>query len=500
MAKALKSSSELTRRGRTAFSYKGIESTTNRRNPITRTTPEVVHLTGAKRQTASGTIRDDRRNFTILAWMIRKHLDNVSRFTPFVRTGDDKVDAIAKKCLRWHGMRRNFDAIGRHGRDEFMRMFESCKVISGDAGALKVKGGKLQGIEGDRLAIPGGATGEYTAADKTVFGEEGLAFTGDGSRKAWCLCKRSGVRGEQLVYERTIPAEDLFFDGYWPERFDANRGVSPIITALNDATDVRESWEWIVLKIKQSGLFGIGFTRQGADPISPIQNAESDDESEPETKEESYTQQLSRAIQARGLINLDLDPGDDFKEFESKTPYPAAVEFTRELVRAILLALDIPFTFYDSLTASFSARVADRNEYEEACEWKRDKNIGVLDEIYGGWLFPLWAQIDLFGIGKALAAASIDVENLAASVHWMPAGKPWLDRTNEMSGHILALAAGVTSVPRICAMYGDDAYAIAKEQKEFLEKSGIPLLYAQGGQVSVQEIMKGQMNGNDKAK
>jgi hypothetical protein len=120
----------------------------------------------------------------------------------------------------------------------------------------------------------------------------------------------------------------------------------------------------------------------------------------------------------------------------------------------------------------------------------------VLDEIYGGWLLPIWEQADLFGFGKALKAAGVSVEEVGATLRWVPAGRPWLDRSNEMSGHILALAAGVTSSPRICAAYGDDAYEIAAEQKEYLEKCGIPLLYAQGGQVPVNDLLKEARNAN----
>jgi capsid protein len=189
-----------------------------------------------------------------------------------------------------------------------------------------------------------------------------------------------------------------------------------------------------------------------------------------------------------------MDPGDEAKEIESKTPYPAAVEFTRELVRAILLAVDIPFSFYDSNASTFSSRIADRNEYEESCEWKREKNTNVLGEVYD-WLLPIWATADMFGFGKALKAAKMSAEEVSAAIRWMPAGKPWMDRAAEMTGHALALACGVTSIPRICAQYGEDAYAIAAEQKKFMAECGIPLLYAQGGQIAVQDLLKGQLNG-----
>jgi capsid protein len=215
----------------------------------------------------------------------------------------------------------------------------------------------------------------------------------------------------------------------------------------------------------------------------------------PADESAAYTAQVAAAVKSRGLINLDLDPGDSVAPIESATPNPNIIPFTRELIRSVLLALDIPFTFYDSLTASFSARIADRNEYEESCEWKRDKNIGVLDDIYGGWLLPVWAEADLLGFGKALKTAQLTIQEVAASLRWVPAGRPWLDRSNEMSGHILALAAGVTSTPRICSAYGDDAYEIAEEQKEYLAKCGIPLLYAQGGQVPVNDLLKAAREG-----
>lgn len=489
--KKLRSSADIVAGRKYALGYNSIDSTITRRHIQKRTSPEITVLTSQKREQASATAREDRRNMSILAWMIRRHLDNVSRFTPTFRLPGDApeikaVNAAVKQMLDWHGRRRQFDVLGRHGRNEWLRMFEACKVIEGDAGGLKVKGGKLQGIEGDRIRKPtgAGADSKVQAQVKDVT-EEGMTFNPDGTRKAFCLCKREGK--SNLVFERLVPADEMVFDAYWPDRFDSNRGVSPLLTALNEGADVRETWEWLVLKAKASALFGLAFTRTSDDDIFPTQGDPAT--SPPKNESAAYTAQVAAAVKSRGLINLDLDVGEDVKEIQSSTPNPNVIPFTRELIRSILLALDIPFTFYDSLTASFSARIADRNEYEECCEWKRDKNIDVLDEIYGGWLLPMWEQADLRGFGTILARAGISVEEVAAALRWVPAGRPWLDRSNEMSGHILALTAGVTSTPRICAAYGEDAYEIAEEQKDYLEKAGQPLLYASGGQVAVQAIM-----------
>jgi capsid protein len=492
----LKTQIEIVSGRKYSFGYNAVEDSTKRRNTTKKTTPEISILTPSKRETASATAREDRRNFSILAWMIRRHLDNVSRFTPHFRMSGDSVEikdvnAKVKMMLDWHSRRRQFDALGRHGRDEWLRMFEACKVIEGDAAGLKVSGGKLQGIEGDRIKKPSDWGNTPPAADvqKSV-SDDGIVFSEDGQRRSFCLCRRNG---SAMQFERIVPEQDMVFDGYWPDRFDSNRGVSPLLTALNEGADIRETWEWLVVKAKASAIFGLAFTRTGSDDLYPTQG--DPNSTAPTSEAAAYTDQVGKAVKARGLINLDLDPGDDVKEIQSSTPNPTVIPFTRELIRSVLLALDIPFTFYDSLTASFSARIADRNEYEESCEWKREKNVSVLDEIYGGWLIPTWAKADIHGFGTALEKANIQPEEIAAALRWVPAGRPWLDRSNEMSGHILALAAGATSTPRICAAYGDDAYEIAEEQKEYLAKCGVPILYAQGGQVPVNDLLKQVRDG-----
>jgi len=480
-----------------SLGYGSIDDTTRRRTPTRKTSAESFILTPPKREKGIATARDDRRNMSILAWMIRRHLDNVSRFTPHFRLSArtpeaqpeiDAVNAAVRNMLTWHGRRKQFDALGRHGRDEYMRMFEACKVIEGDCGSLKVAGGKSQGIEGDRIKKPKHADPKQAKRTKNVT-DDGMTFNQDGTRKEFCVCRREK---NQLVFERLIPEQDMIFDGYWPDRFDSNRGVSPLLTALNEGADVRETWEWLVLKAKTSALFGLAFTRTSSDDIFPT--AGDPNTAAPSSEANAYTSQVSAAVKSRGLINLDLDPGDEVKEIQSSTPNPNVVSFTRELIRSVLLALDIPFTFYDSLTASFSARIADRNEYEESCEWKRSKNQDVLAEVYD-WVIPMFAEADLRGFGKVLKTAKITPNEVAATLRWVPAGRPWLDRSNEMSGHILALAAGVTSTPRICAAYGDDAYMIAAEQKEYLDKAGIPLLYAQGGQVPVNDLLRNAREG-----
>jgi len=226
----LKTQAAIVKGNRYTLGYGAVEDTTRRRPTVRKTTNEASILTPPKRDTASATVRDDRRNMSILAWMIRRHLDNVSRFTPHFRlsantpaaqTEVDAVNTAVADMLAWHGRRRQFDALGRHGRNEYLRMFEACKVISGDCGSLKVKGGKSQGIEGDRIKKPGANAGGNAADAKKYkdVTDEGMTFNTDGTRKGFCLCKRG--KGGKMEFERIIPEADMIFDGYWPERLTA---------------------------------------------------------------------------------------------------------------------------------------------------------------------------------------------------------------------------------------------------------------------------------------
>jgi capsid protein len=384
--------------------------------------------------------------------------------------------------MAWHGKRVNFDALKVMSRDEWMWMFEACKTISGDCGGLRTQGWRRQGIEPDRIRKTDGAPDGVT--------DEGLSFNSDGTRKAFCVTKREGVN---FVFERMVPAEEMVFDGYWPERFDSGRGVSPLLTCLNEGADIRETIEYLILKVKGAALRGFAFTRTSSD--DPGETTGENPTTAPTSESASYSAQVAAGVKMRGLVNIDLDPGDSVTEIGSNTPNPNVVPLTREMIRGLLLALDIPFTFYDSLTASFSARIADRNEYEEMTEPKREKNIAVLSEIYEPPIFTAWETANIFGFGDALKAAKLTPEEVAYNLRWAPSNRAWLDRSNEMSGNILALAAGLESIPNLAAGYGVDPYELAAEQKEFLETCGIPLLYAQGGQVPVNDLLKQAREG-----
>ena len=518
---------------RTAFGYPSLDDSNRRRKTSKRTTHELYQLPSYKRQTASATARDQKRAFSTLAWMIRRHLDNVSRFTPHVQTGNDKVDECLRKLFKWHALRQNFDVHAKHSRDEWMRQFEAVKIISGDCAALKCQGGHMQGIEGDRIGIGTGVTvtAGYTIIRDPATGidtrisEEGLVFEVQGdlvSENAdpttiqmggrvigYAVCRRTGLRGELLKFERIVPAEFCLLEGYWPERFDANRGVSPLLPVLNQCADLMEGREYFLLRMKIGALFGWGFKRSGEDEFANDIAANQANSSMGQnittptiTETASYASRIQRQIDlASGPIVLDLDDGDEMQEIEQRTPNGEVVPYFREIAREVLLALDLPYTMLDSQKSSYSAREMDRNEFDEAAEWKRDKNAAFLKEIYSPeWCLGLWNTINLFGFGDALASAKMDVEQAFEGVEWFPSGRPE-PTADEYKGAIMGIAAGLTNTPRVLSRWGHDAYRIADEQRKYLKKigvpddllvNGLPIFVAAGGQQSLQNLILGE--------
>ena len=61
------------------------------------------------------------RNFSVAAWMIRKHLDYVSTFSFQARTGNNELDDSLERLVRWWSQPVYFDVTGRFGLQPFTR-------------------------------------------------------------------------------------------------------------------------------------------------------------------------------------------------------------------------------------------------------------------------------------------------------------------------------------------------------------------------------------------
>jgi len=463
-----------------SLEYQAIQSTDRRQAPRTVAHHEDRVLSSFKRKKLTATAQDQARNYSLLAWMIRRHVDYVSQHKPHVRTGHRALDKKVKRLLDYYGRPEQFDIRGRLSRDEAMRLFEMSKVVGGDAAFLELRDGRRQLFEGTSI---GKAKKGLPKKWEPRVRDSGLVLDKrTGAMTHACLLTWN-AEGNEQVFGRMVPAKDFIFDAYWP-RVSSSRGVSPLSTALNTFADLMEAFELTHLKIKLHTLFGIAVTRDGA---------EYGEGGEGYDGEEDEDDDLPNAAPAgidlgNGPALFNMEPGEKVEVIESQTPGSQFIDFSRFAARVGLLSLDIPFTAFDAMQSSFSARIADREEYEYSARSKRLKNQQVLNRMTQRDVERWGTDPDI--LSDDLKEYGVTVEELAQAIQWIPIGMPWMDKLKEVAGDEKAIAIGIESSPRAALRRGVDAYECLEEQAEFLEYAkelGVPITIGAPGQSTVEE-------------
>lgn len=457
-----------------SLGYNAVEDVGRRQPPQTTVKLEDVILPDFKRKKLEATAQEQFRNHALLAWMVRKHLAYVTRFEPHFHTKNAKLNRRMMDLFDRHSRKENFDIAGRHDRNMMMMLYEASQVLGGDAGLLKLKSGHLQGIESDRITKPLDIPDNI---GKNV-NDQGLKLDDYSKVVEYCIARR-GDNGQGYQYDKMVKAADIIYDGYF-FRFDQYRGISPLSAAINGCQDLAESWEWTLLKIKVHALFGIAVKRGGNDGTNYNKVGNNSYGSSNPT---ATTSTVPNQIKPNGIISLDLKPEDGVETIESKTPSQEMQSYSELMIRIVLLALDIPYTAFNSMASSFSARIADRVEYEEAARSKREKNANALRQ-YSDWKIDQWIS-DQNKLGKIAKEAGMTADDLKYELEWIPAGTPWLDKTKEVDGDTRALAISADSIPRICKKRGLDPFVLIDENSEVLDyakKKGVPVYFGNPGQ------------------
>jgi len=469
------------------FGYNAVEDKGRRQSPRPRVYHESEVLSKLKRRKLQATAQDQARNLSIVAWMVRKHLDYVSKFHLSFRTDKPELDALVNRIFRWHGRPENLDYMQRFGRDEFFRMFELEKVLCGDAAILKLPELKLQAIESDEITKGEGAPKEVN--------DSGLVVDSMGRPTHFAICKRNvtGGTGNQYTHDHLEPRENVIFDAYWTRFKSQYRGVSPLSTAINTVQDLHEGFEWNQIKAKMHAIFGVALLRKddaGDGNMGGAAGASA--ETSGETANANGT---TFDIDPRSVNLIDLNPGEDIKTIESSTPSSQFVEGSYLFIQIAMLALDIPVTFFDSRRASFSARIADLNEYEVSNDAKRTKNRYVR-QAYSDWVLEqIWnAPASPWGLRDTAGRYGFaKLRELQEQVEWVASGSPWLDKGSQVIGDQLAVNMMLDNTIDAARRRGANVFEnIDKESMviAYAKEKGVPLSSIKAGDRAVEEVLR----------
>jgi hypothetical protein len=177
---------------------------------------------------------------------------------------------------------------------------------------------------------------------------------------------------------------------------------------------------------------------------------------------------------------LDLNPGEDVKTIESGTPSSEFIEGSYMYIHLGMLALDIPITCFDSRRSSFSARIADLNEYEVSADSKRTKNRYVR-EAYSDWvLAEIWNDKRTpWPLRRVATEAGMGLADLQSEVEWIPSGAPWLDKYKQIQGDELGISLCLDNSIDAARRRGGDVFANIDKQAEVLayaKAKGVPIV------------------------
>lgn len=419
--------------------YDATVQTTRRRAPLTIVKSEDDHLLARDRKTLVATTRDSRRNFAAFRWAINKHLDFVTAHNFQSKSGLGRdFDRSLEKWVAQLSTAEAFDVTGRHPMRRFLRMLEAARVVDGDVLSVKVNGGYLQAVEGDRIRDPA----EKLDGERWI---QGLRITSYGGVDRFAIHKRKGSGG--FEFEARVAADRAIFLGYF-DRFDQYRGISPLASSVNSFVSVYQGLDYALAKSKAAQLVALVIKRQASEGFY--------DATDPD---ESSARSTYKVDFTKGTQLLDMEPGDDAGFINADIPGGETKDFWQTCIAIGLKALDIPYSFYQEDFTNFFGSRAALNLYLRAC---RDKRADIQDFL-NAWL--TWRLERAVAFNEfPFPAGYVPKPELWS---WIPEGFAWWNPTQEVAAAERAIALGLASRTQYRKeMNGDDIRDVFDEIAE----------------------------------
>lgn len=412
------------------FGYDAVEQVGRRKLILPLMQSEDRELDWGKRDAILAMCRDLPRNLALCAWMIRKHLDYVAKFSFTPRSGNAATDAALKARVAAHSARGACDYTGRHSLPRLMRLIETGRTMDGDQLIVKLANGSLQVIEGDRLRTP------LTQRQATSPGPgpqpqwiQGVQVDAGGRPQSYAVHRRGlqSVPGQGAglwELERTVPATNAWLHGYF-QRYDQYRGISPLASAVHQLRDVYEGLDYSLAKLKIAQLFGLVLFSDDNQPVLD--------------KDGRPVSPIAGQDLTKGPWGLALPAGDRVEFVEPKVPATETQAFLVLMIQIGMKALDLPYSFFAENFSNYSGSRQALLQYEQSADAKRTDNRELLDELTTWWL--------LLDQQQGLLDRSIDLD--ATNWEWIPAGLPWVDPLKEAQAYGELLDRGLTSRTQI---------------------------------------------------
>ena len=214
-----------------------------------------------------------------------------------------------------------------------------------------------------------------------------------------------------------------------------------MIASLNRFQDTYEGFDYAHARAKVAQLFGIVFTREATSQGFGQVTGE-------DTTGDGNNDRYSTSLGTKNWL-LDMNPGEDAKFLENKTPAPEFQQFSAMMIKVALKSLDLPYSFFDESVGNFFGNKAAITLYLQSC---RDKRADVQQLLKRLTLWRLRLAIEDGDIVLPREVTTFD----DIKFEWLPAGVPWFD-PRDVRGDVDAIKAGLTTRTEVRAnRFGDD--------------------------------------------
>ena len=430
--------------------YQALNPGNRRRSASQRIRLEDRLLTDRRREALAANALDVHRNMGLLGWAIRRTLDYCCLWDFQPRTGDKGLDAALKSLMARDTEPERVDVFGRMDWDDFRRVAEAQKLLTGDCFFVKQNDWTLQLVEGAWCQNP---TDARTDAGQWLNG----AKLRNGRIVAWAFNEEDPLTGVRSA--RTVRQSQVWQHCQFEARPNQIRPQSPIVAALNEFRDVDETFDHMRAKVKLDQLFGIAFSRKD--------DAEAFDQ---DSDAEGSQDQAARVVDfGQGPAVFDLDQGESVEAIQSGNPATNTQDFLKLCIQVALKVLDLPTTFFFEDYTNFFGSRASWLLFERACHARR-KTQERLHKRFTNWKLLQWTlPVEFGGTGELVLPAGQMITDLRW--RWVPRGVAWWRPQEELDVALRSVAAGLQSMQDICDERGlgdylENVAEIMREKEE----------------------------------